>query len=90
MNVTNIRELRAALDELESQWTHDDDQALGKFGDQNVVVPVYEWDKVIKAAHYRGYTYKVEVRWDITGLGLLIEDAPQPCAQDAPSTVPKV
>lgn len=71
-----IGDLRKKLAEYEANWTSQDDEVLGKFEDQEIIVPVYEWNEEAQASDFRGYARDVAVFWDITGLGLCIEDAP--------------
>jgi hypothetical protein len=69
-----IQELRDFLNKEESKWTGEDRKYLGEFGDQEIYVPVYKWNPTKGAADFKGYGRDLNVHWDITGLGLFIED----------------
>ena len=70
-----IGDLRKKLDELEAKWTPEDDKYMGKFEDQEALIPVYRWNEEICASDFMGYGKELLLFWDVTGLGLLIEDA---------------
>ena len=73
-----IEDLRKKLDEWEAKWTSEDDTYMGKFGDQEIYVPVYEWNRPEPYASDGAFDYKglgrdLLVYWDMTGLGIVID-----------------
>lgn len=69
-----IGALRKRLDELESNWTPEEDKYMGKFEHQAVCVPVFVRQPGSHLSEFRGYSPEAAVFWDGTGLGLMIED----------------
>lgn len=68
-----IGDLREWLDAEEAKWTAEDDKYMGKFEDQEIYVPVFEWDAEHRASIYKGLGRDLLVYWDGTGLGLVID-----------------
>ena len=74
-----IGDLRKFLAEEEAKWAASDEYFLGKFEDQEVIVPAFSWNRPKFGAkdgafNFEGYTPDLNVYWDITGLGVIIED----------------
>lgn len=77
-----IGDLKKLIAEWEARHTAEDDKYIGKFDDQHIIVPVFEWNKPYPydpagAWDFKGYSREVNVYWDVTGLGLVIEDKPK-------------
>jgi hypothetical protein len=75
-----IGDFRKWLADEEAKWNADpmNDQVMGKFEDQEILVPVFEWNREDRYASdgafdYRGLGPDLLVYWDATGLGLVID-----------------
>ena len=63
-----VGELRAFLDELEVNWTQEDNEYLGKLEDQPICVPYFN-----EKGECKGYGPATSAH-DVTGLGILIDE----------------
>jgi hypothetical protein len=75
-----IGDLRKWLADEEVKWNADpmNDAYMGKFDDQEIHVPVFEWNRPEPYAEDGAFDYKgmgrdLIVYWDVTGLGLFID-----------------
>jgi hypothetical protein len=68
-----VNELREFLAQKEAQWSPEDDQYLGKFGDQAINLPFYGYRAGVDTLQFLGYTPDVLIWYDITGLGFLMD-----------------
>lgn len=75
-----IGELREWLASEEAKWeaVPMNAEVMGRFEDQEIYVPVYEWNRPERYAtdgafDYKGMGRDLLVYWDVTGLGLFID-----------------
>lgn len=63
--VATVKDLRLFLDEMEKNWTEEDDVMIGRFDSQPVRVPYGKWDFEGLGPAY--------IEFEITGLGFIID-----------------
>lgn len=86
-----IGDLRKKLDEWEAKWTAEDERYMGLYADQEILVPAFQWNKPEQydpagAFDFKGYTRDVNLYWDVTGLGLIMEDYPSHPSRQLPAS----
>lgn len=69
---TTVGDFLRELSEMEAAWTEEDTSVLGEFRDQHLLTPY--WRRHDRGLYiFSGYG-PIDLAYDITGLGLIIQD----------------